>query len=124
VTDGPKNVPAYARAVRGGGLNGTPSPTPIIPTESATPTHTNTRTPTASATGTTTRTTVTQPPCIGDCSGIGVVTISDLITGVNMSLGVVGPDHCPAFDRNQDERVTIEELIAAVRNALAGCGGS
>ncbi len=39
--------------------------------------------------------------------------------GVNMALGK-GND-CAWFDRNSDDRITIDELVAAVGNALDGC---
>jgi len=54
----------------------------------------------------------------GDCNGDGMVSISELITGVNIALGNLPVTACPAFDTNRDGRVTIEELIAAVNAAL------
>jgi len=54
----------------------------------------------------------------GDCNGDGMVTIDELITGVNIALGNLPVTACPAFDTNRDGRVTIEELIAAVNAAL------
>jgi hypothetical protein len=53
----------------------------------------------------------------GDCNGDGVVTINELILGVNIALGSLPLTECPAFDTNHDGRVTIEELIAAVNAA-------
>ena len=35
-------------------------------------------------------------PCAGDCNGDGIVTIDELITAVNVDLGVAPPDTCPA----------------------------
>ena len=55
----------------------------------------------------------------GDCNGDGVVTIEELIVGVNISLGNQPITNCPAYDTNGDGEVTIEELIQAVNNALA-----
>jgi hypothetical protein len=57
--------------------------------------------------------------CAGDCGGDGVVTINELISGVNIALGAVG--QCASFDTNSDGTVAINELVAAVANALNGC---
>lgn len=59
--------------------------------------------------------------CTGDCDGDDVVSISELVQGVNMALGSGDPSGCPAFDANADQAVTIEELVAAVTSALQGC---
>lgn len=61
------------------------------------------------------------PACVGDCGGDGTVTVSDLVTGVNIVLGVQDPSACSAMDRDGDGHVTISELILAVVNALDGC---
>jgi hypothetical protein len=47
--------------------------------------------------------------------------INELIIGVNIALGNASPAACTAMDANQDGRVTINELIAAVNAALNGC---
>jgi hypothetical protein len=59
--------------------------------------------------------------CTGDCNGDGEVTIDELLTGVNIALGGLSIDSCPAFDSSGDGEVTIDELLAAVLNALNGC---
>ncbi len=59
--------------------------------------------------------------CVGDCNSDGVVTISELIVGINMALGTVSPSHCSSFDTDKDGIITISELITAVNNALNGC---
>jgi hypothetical protein len=59
--------------------------------------------------------------CVGDCDGTGMVTIGELITGVNIALGTFPVSQCPAFDANGDGMVGITELITAVNNALNGC---
>ncbi len=56
--------------------------------------------------------------CVGDCDGDNVVVISELITLVNIALGLPGSD-CPA---NAAGVVTIDVLVTAVVNALEGCG--
>jgi Ca2+-binding EF-hand superfamily protein len=40
---------------------------------------------------------------------------------VNIALGNAPVSSCPAFDRNGDGEVSINELIAAVNAALNGC---
>ncbi len=59
--------------------------------------------------------------CRGDCNGDGMVSINELVTGVNIALGNSDVSSCPAFDANGDGEVTIDELIAAVNAALGGC---
>jgi hypothetical protein len=31
------------------------------------------------------------------------------------------PESCPAFDRNADDLITVDELVSAVDTALHGC---
>ncbi len=102
------------------------TPTATSPTETpgeGTPTDTPvTETP---APGTPTDTPATETPtitCVGDCDGDGMVSISELIRGVNIALELAALDTCAAFDRNGNGAVEISELIAAVNNALDGCG--
>jgi len=59
--------------------------------------------------------------CAGDCNGDGVVTIDELITSVNVALGVADLQECPVVDANGDGAVTVDELIAAVASALNNC---
>jgi len=59
--------------------------------------------------------------CVGDCDDNGMVTIDEIITGVNMALGTVGLDACPPFDLDRRGTVTVDELLIAVGNALASC---
>jgi len=89
-----------------------------------------TPTPTAAATGTATATsvpsstpTVSQRPCVGDCGGIGMVRINDLVLGVNIALGNQPSSACPSFEDAQGT-ADIAQLIMGVRNALNGCGNS
>jgi len=63
-------------------------------------------------------TVIVQNRLPGDCNGDGVVTIDELIRGVNISLDILPLSVCPAFDTNFDGKVTIDELIAAVNVAL------
>jgi PIN domain nuclease of toxin-antitoxin system len=47
--------------------------------------------------------------------------VDELVTGVNLALGNLSLERCPAFDSNTDIDVTVAELITAVNHALAGC---
>ncbi len=76
------------------------------------------------ATATPTPTATPRPPtdqCVGDCSQDGVVSVDELVRGVNIALGRAPIDECRAFDRDGDNQVTVGELIAAVNSALRGC---
>jgi hypothetical protein len=66
-------------------------------------------------------TTASAPACAGDCNGDGMTAINELITGVNIALGLQPVSQCDAFDTDGSNSVEINELIAAVRNALEGC---
>jgi len=59
--------------------------------------------------------------CVGDCHGSGEVTISELLTVVNIALGHVNVTACPAGDANHDGAITINEILRAVNNALNVC---
>jgi uncharacterized delta-60 repeat protein len=59
--------------------------------------------------------------CSGDCSRNGVVTVDELVTGVNIALGLQSLHVCGSYDTNGDGRIDIAEIIAAVRQALDGC---
>jgi len=59
--------------------------------------------------------------CTGDCNNDHMVTIEELVTGVNIALGNAEITTCDLFDANDDSRATIEELVAAVAAALNGC---
>jgi hypothetical protein len=50
-----------------------------------------------------------------------VVRVDELITGVNIALGLRPLAGCLAFDGNEDARVTVDELLRAVNNTLSGC---
>jgi hypothetical protein len=50
-----------------------------------------------------------------------VVTVDEILTGVNIALGTVPLDQCPPLDGNNDGKVTVDEILAAVNNALSGC---
>ena len=60
--------------------------------------------------------------CVGDCNHDDRVTVEELVLGVNMTLGALPADRCPDLDPGGDGEVTVDEIIAAVNNVLAGCG--
>lgn len=59
--------------------------------------------------------------CPGDCNGDGVVAINELITAVNIALGLAPLSACPAADPDGSGTVTVDDLIKAVNSALEGC---
>ena len=59
--------------------------------------------------------------CIGDCDGSGSVTVDDLVTGVNIALGLRPLSDCSSFDVDGSGTITVEELILGVNSALRGC---
>jgi len=59
--------------------------------------------------------------CVGDCSGDRLVTVDELVRGVNIALGLVEADQCPAFECHPGSGVTIDCLLQGVRAALDGC---
>jgi hypothetical protein len=72
-------------------------------------------TPTGGATPTPT---VGPPECPGDCNADAVVSVDELVRGVR---GALGAPFCVAFDLDRDGHVAVNELVAAVAAALAGC---
>jgi len=64
---------------------------------------------------------VAAPVCVGNCNGDGAVTVDELLTAVNIALGISPVEQCPAFDVNGDGAVTVNEILAGVTNALNGC---
>ncbi len=59
--------------------------------------------------------------CIGDCDKSGTISVGELVTGVNIALGLRELADCPSFDDNGNGRADINELLAAVRSALDAC---
>ena len=100
------------------------TPGPLTPTPTgtptATPTHVQKRTPTATPTPSRTRTPVVV--LVGDCDANAVVTIDEIVRGVNIALETLPVSACPAMDADGDGAVTVDELIRAVVNALEGVG--
>jgi len=61
------------------------------------------------------------PTCVGDCSGNEIVTIDELLVGINLALGVTAVATCASFDPSRNGAVGIDELLQGVDNALHGC---
>ena len=59
-------------------------------------------------------------PCSGDCDGDRVVTVDELILGVNIVLEMRPVGACSAF-ANSEGVVDIAQLIMGVNSALEGC---
>ena len=77
------------------------------------PTPTPTSTPTPNPTPTV--------ACTGDCDGSGDVTISEIITMVNIALGSGPLSDCTAGDVDGNGAIEVNEIVAAVNSALNGC---
>lgn len=74
-------------------------------------------TPTARAVPTPTATPI---PCVGDCNSDHHVTVDEILTMVNIALGTADTSACPHGIAGTP--VTIDQILAAVNNALNGCG--
>jgi phospholipase C len=59
--------------------------------------------------------------CPGDCNGDGTVTIDELVTGIDIALGIAPLDQCPAIDCNGNGEVAVDCLVKAVAAAESGC---
>ncbi len=103
---------AFAARLDAALAGSTATPTLVLPSPSATA---------ADPTATPTQTPPGTPGCAGDCGDTGEVTIEDLLTGIDIALGNVPLRACPVFDANGDGRVTVDDLIKAIANALHGC---
>lgn len=59
--------------------------------------------------------------CTGTCDYSGQVTVDKILTMVNIALGNQSINGCWAGDANGDGLITVDEILAAVINALNGC---
>jgi len=62
--------------------------------------------------------------CAGDCNGDDIVTVDEIIDGLNIALGEAPLDDCDAMDANHDLVVTVDEILTALNMALNGCPAS
>ena len=50
-----------------------------------------------------------------------MVSVSNLVTLVDIALGTLPVSACTAGDANKDGTITVAEIVAAVNAALDGC---
>jgi hypothetical protein len=60
-------------------------------------------------------------PCTGDCNRTGAVTLDEEISLVTMALEGASAAPCTAADPDDNDRITIEEIVAAVGKMIEGC---
>jgi hypothetical protein len=75
----------------------------------------------ATVTPTVTPTASAAPDCAGDCNGDRTVTTGEVILGVNVALGRMSVEACARVDGDGNLRVTIDELVGSVANAMNPC---
>jgi hypothetical protein len=56
--------------------------------------------------------------CLGDCDGDHKVSAEELVTGIDIVLGIVPANSCTAFEGSGSAPVTVVEVATAVDNAL------
>ncbi len=49
------------------------------------------------------------------------VSVDELVRGTTIALRIESLDTCPAFDRDRNGGVAVDELVTAVNAALVGC---
>ncbi len=59
--------------------------------------------------------------CVGDCSGDYEISQADVLAMLPRALGTLGVAGCDVGDGNNDGRITVDEILAAVQNAQTGC---
>ena len=61
--------------------------------------------------------------CLGDCNGDGIIPIWELIGAFSRCTSpvLIFPPDCGCLTENGDQEVTVNDLVAAVNNALHGC---
>jgi hypothetical protein len=77
------------------------------------------------ATATPTPPPVTSAPrsitCPGDCDGDHRVRVNELVRGVGIALDQINVRECRQLDMDDNERITVDELVTATNSALMGC---
>jgi hypothetical protein len=61
-------------------------------------------------------------PCAGDCNRDGNVTVDEVVTAINVALGLDSLTACTAADEDTNDGVTVDELVSAVDSSIHGCG--
>jgi len=59
--------------------------------------------------------------CIGDCDVSDLVTIDEVVALVNAARGRAGAGICQSGDANFDNQITLDEVVSAIHNTVAGC---
>lgn len=59
--------------------------------------------------------------CTGSCNDDAEVTVDEIITMVNIALGVSEVSQCAAGDSDSSGGITVDEILTAVNLALVGC---
>jgi hypothetical protein len=62
--------------------------------------------------------------CVGNCQGKAEVRVADILTMVNIALGSADPSTCASGIPSGSSSVTIDQILAAVTNAINGCPGA
>jgi hypothetical protein len=60
--------------------------------------------------------------CAGDCDHGRSVEVNEVVLGVTLALDPHAGGACLQLDTDGNGSITVNELVAAVRNALMGCG--
>jgi hypothetical protein len=80
--------------------------------------------PTATPTTLPTQTPTAMPgSCAGDCNDDQVVTVGEVVTMANITLGIAKYSACPGGDADNDGVIRINEVVVGVNHALHGCAG-
>jgi len=59
--------------------------------------------------------------CVGDCNENYQISQTDLLSMLPRALEAAGLPGCATGDGNNDGRITVDEILAAMQNAQAGC---
>ena len=59
--------------------------------------------------------------CAGDCDESGVVTVDELVRGVNIALDRAAVSLCPRSTKMPTVASRVNEVVGAVNAALRGC---
>jgi hypothetical protein len=59
--------------------------------------------------------------CPADCNQDGTSTLDELVTCLNVALGIAESGTCPTCDLNGDGNVSIDEVVTSVDTVLHGC---
>lgn len=59
--------------------------------------------------------------CPGDCNGDGAVTVNEIVSVVNIALGLAPIADCRAVDTDGNGEASVDELVTMIHHALNGC---